>query len=95
MAGTTSALLALHRRSTVCEGGAEGNISVKQIVLRDGRKLAFAVESSGNVTDIPVIAIHGMASSHLSWVNNGGPKLKDIAPGFKMIAVDRCVWVPA
>ncbi|CAE8735802.1 unnamed protein product [Polarella glacialis] len=51
--------------------------------LADGRQLCYHVEGSGT----PVFAFHGMGSSRLTWV--GSQRLSEVAPGIRLIAVDR------
>jgi len=51
--------------------------------LRDGRCLAYHEEGSGT----PVIALHGMGSSRLTWSSNRS--IAEICPGVRLIAVDR------
>lgn len=76
-AATAAALAAL--QATQCE--AQAPSPTRSIVLRDGRKLAFRDEGDG----IPVIAFHGMGSSHHTWFGSGGP----VPGGVRLIAVDR------
>jgi len=51
--------------------------------LKDGRTLAYHEEGSG----VPVIALHGMGSSRLTWLSK--KPLEQICPGVRIIAVDR------
>jgi len=81
-AAATAAAVAAARAS---EAEAALPIQVEKVTLKDGRALAF--RSMGDPDGIPIIALHGMSSSHLTWV----PKvpLASIAPGERLIAIDR------
>lgn len=81
-AAATAAAVAAARAS---EAEAALPIQVETITLQDGRALSY--RSMGDPDGIPIIALHGMSSSHLTWV----PKvpLASIAPGVRLIAIDR------
>lgn len=60
-------------------------IQVDRVTLKDGRSLAY--RSIGDPDGVPIIALHGMSSSHLTWI----PKvpLVSLVTGVRLIAIDR------
>ena len=70
------------------EAAAPTTGAVQKCVLSDGRHITYRVV--GPDDGIPILCFHGMSSSHLTWL----PKipLSSIAPGVKMITVDRPGW---
>ena len=59
--------------------------STESVCLSDGRLLAF--KRSGDPHGVPVIALHGMGSSHCTWQTE--QPLAELVPGVLLIAVDR------
>jgi len=55
------------------------------ITLKDGRQLAYHIE--GDTAGAPIMAFHGMGSSHLTWVSD--ISLSEIVRGVCLISIDR------
>ena len=60
-------------------------IDTQSVTLPDGRQFAYAI--LGDPDGVPVFAFHGMGSSHLTWATESA--FSEVAPGIKLIAVDR------
>jgi hypothetical protein len=71
--------------STLMAQEAPVTIETESVTLKDGRK--FAYRTWGDPQGVPVIALHGMSSSHLTWHTK--EPLSSIAPGILLVAIDR------
>lgn len=60
-------------------------IKTESVTLQNGRKIAY--QAYGDPDGIPVLAFHGMSSSHLTWETK--TPLSILAPGVQLIAIDR------
>jgi len=58
-----------------------------KIQLKDGRVIACRV--LGDPNGVPVVAIHGMSSSHLTWLPKNDAPIESVASGVRLIAIDR------
>ena len=85
-AATTLHLYTHNRPSLSLEAPKANGIVTESIVLKDGRRLAFAKRGDG---DVPVFAFHGMGSSHLTWTTKPELPLSQLCSDVSLISVDR------
>ena len=78
-----AALAAASARTAEAE--AASPIQVERITLKDGRVLAY--RELGDPDGVPIIALHGMSSSHLTWLPES--PLWSVTSGVRLIAIDR------
>ena len=84
-AATGVAAAAAAAAAAACERTVAPPPETRSVALRDGRLLAF--QTWGDPEGVPVVALHGMGSSHRTWATER--PLSSLVRGVLLIAVDR------